>query len=144
MGFSFRSLGLDITLGSNDGSIFPLLFTFGWLGLVFYLGGFLMIFTKLLQLPDARSDIFIGACRMVVICVIAQSGFNSVFGDGIGLILWGFSAIGIAGHKYYLWQNQKCTELPENLNLFSLSSARSELSPNPHISKSKANKTYYF
>ena len=103
-GIGFSTSQFNIALGANDGSLFPLLFTFGWLGLVFYLGGFTMLFTKLLQLPDAHSDVFISACRMVVICVLVQSGLNSVFGGGLGMVIWGFSAIGLAGHKYYRFQ----------------------------------------
>ena len=104
IGFSIR--GFDTDLGVNDGSIFPLLFTFGWLGLLFYLGGFMLLLMKLLQLPDARMDVFIGACRMVVLCVLTQAGFNSVFGGSSGMIMWGFSALGLAGHKYYLSQRR--------------------------------------
>jgi len=104
LGFSFKKFG--VSLGANDGSLFPLIFTFGWLGLTFYLGGFLMILMKLLQIPDARSDIFIGACRMVVLCVLIQAGFNSVFVGDLGMVVWSFAAISLAGHKYYTAKGQ--------------------------------------
>ncbi|MGB3615472.1 MAG: hypothetical protein WBA10_16890 [Elainellaceae cyanobacterium] len=108
LGFSTKSVSGDI--GANDGSIFPLIFNFGWLGLGFYLGGFFIMLSKLMQIPDARSDIFIGACRMVVFCVLVQAGLNSVFDSSSGMIMWSFLAIGLAGHKYYLRQKQLLTE----------------------------------
>ena len=109
-GLGFSISKFSVSLGPNDGSLFPLIFTFGWLGLIAYLGGFMALLLKLLQIPDARSDIFIGACRMVVLCMLVQAGFNSVFGGTPGLILWGFSAVGLAGHKYYLYQKQLLSE----------------------------------
>ena len=108
-GFTFRELDLDISLAGNDGSLFPLLFTFGWFGLIFYMGGFLMLLAKFLQIPNARSDIFLSACRMTVICVLVQSPLNSVFIGPMGMVIWSFSAIGLAGHKYYLYQKQQST-----------------------------------
>ena len=104
IGFSLKNSGT--ALGANDGSLFPLLFTFGWLGLGFYLTGFSILFMKLLQIPDARADLFIGACRIVVLCIIFQSSLNSVFGGSFGLILWSFLGIGLAGHKYRLLKAQ--------------------------------------
>lgn len=104
IGSSISKFG--VALGANDGSLFPLIFTFGWLGLIFYSGGFLMLLQKLFQIPDARSDIFIGACRMAVLCVLVQAGFNSVFGGGSGTILWSGLALGLAGHKYYRHQRE--------------------------------------
>lgn len=104
IGFSIKKFG--VSLGENDGSFFPLIFTFGWMGLTFYLGGFLMLLIKLFQIPDARSDVFIGACRMVVLCLIVQAGFNSVFSGDVGAMMWGFLAVALAGHKYYAAQRQ--------------------------------------
>ena len=105
VGYSLARIGLAVD-GSDDSSIFPLLFTFGWLGLGFYLSGFIMLLIKTLEIPEARSDIFIGACRMVVICIFLQVLFNSVFVNTSGVIIWSFAALGIAGHKYYIYQGQ--------------------------------------
>ncbi|MEO0406179.1 MAG: O-antigen ligase domain-containing protein [Cyanobacteria bacterium P01_A01_bin.135] len=103
-GIGFSTTDISASIGANDGSIFPLIFNFGWFGLLGYLGGFLVMLLKLLSIPDARSDIFIGACRMVVLCVLVQAGLNSIFDSSSGMVMWGFMAMGLAGHKYYLAQ----------------------------------------
>ena len=105
-GLGFSTESISSSIGANDGSVFPLIFNFGWFGLAAYLGGFLLMLSKLLQIPDARSDIFIGACRMVVLCVLVQAGLNSVFDSSSGIVMWGFLSIGLAGHKYYLAQKR--------------------------------------
>lgn len=109
-GIGFSTRIFEISLGANDSSFFPLIFTFGWLGLIFYLMGFFMLFIKLMQIHDGQLDIHINAYRIVTFSILCQAGFNSVFSGTTGIIMWSFAALAISGHKYYSYNKQVDSE----------------------------------
>lgn len=96
-----------------DSGIIDLFFTLGWFGAVPYVGGMLMILYNLFQYSEFSFDPFMAAARAISIsCLLTMLGGSAMLGFG-GLVLWGFIAIAMAGHKYH--QHQR-TVLVDNLN----------------------------
>lgn len=91
-------------IGSNDSGLLSLFFSLGWLGSIPYLGGLLLIFMKLFQESQVKVDSFLSAARAVAIGTFLQITLNVVQVSAFGMILWGFSGIGMAAVKYYRHQ----------------------------------------
>lgn len=111
-----RGLGSSIgntSLGGGDSSILPLLFKFGWLGTIPYIGGILFIFLKVFQSKFLAYDPFGSAARAISLGIFSQIGFNLIFFNIFAFVLWGFLGMSLAASKYY----QACSE-----NLISLPS----------------------
>lgn len=89
---------------SYDSAILSLLLNLGWLGVVFYMGGILLIVSKLFQGAESRTDPFIGAARAIVMSCLIRLPVNGVIGGASGLLLWGFLALGLAAQKYNHYQ----------------------------------------
>lgn len=88
-------------IGGSDSGILPLLFSFGWIGTIPYVGGILLILLQLFQGKDGGGDSFSSAARAIALGTFAQVGLNNIFPDAFGLVLWGFLGIGLAAQKYY-------------------------------------------
>ena len=97
MGFVLK----DTSIGSNDSGILTLLLTLGWLGLLPYLGGLLLLIASLIQSREAMNDPFMSATRAIAIATFAQIGLNNVMLSSFGMVLWGFIGITIAARQYY-------------------------------------------
>ncbi len=92
-----------------DSGILDLLFTLGWFGAVFYLGGVLLLLYNLFQYSEYRFDPFMAAARAISIsCFMMLPGGNAMV-SFTGIVLWGFLGIAIAGHKYH--QHQRTAKL---------------------------------
>lgn len=119
IGFSWGQYGSEI--GGGDSAIFPLMFTFGWTGGAAYSIGFLMLFLVLLTSREASADVFMVACRAIVITMFAQIGLNAIFQETFGMLLWGFLGIGLAGQKHALFSKQnfikKLNLMPEKCDI---------------------------
>ncbi len=89
------------SLGGSDSGVFPLLFSFGWVGAIPYAGGILIILLQLFQGKDSGRDFFSTAARAIALGTFAQVWLNNIFSDAFGLVLWGFLGIGLAAQKYY-------------------------------------------
>lgn len=92
------------SIGSNDSGILSMLFTLGWFGTISYLSGILLLFFKLFQSPEGRSDTFVSAVRAIALGTAAQFGANVVTAGSLGLVLWGCLGMGLASYKYYFHQ----------------------------------------
>ena len=97
MGFVLK----DDSIGSNDSGILTLLLTLGWLGLLPYLGGLLLLIVSLIQSHEAMSDPFMSAARAIAIATFSQIGLNNVMLSSFGMVLWSFIGIAIAARQYY-------------------------------------------
>ncbi|MCY7320820.1 MAG: O-antigen ligase domain-containing protein [Phormidesmis sp. CAN_BIN36] len=97
MGFVLK----DASIGSNDSGILTLLLTLGWLGLLPYLGGLLLLIASLIQSHEAISDPFMSAARAIAIATFSQIGLNNVMLSSFGMVLWSFIGIAIAARQYY-------------------------------------------
>ncbi len=97
MGFVLK----DSSIGSNDSGILTLLLTLGWLGLLPYLGGLLLLIASLIQSRGAMNDSFMSAARAIAIATFSQIGLNNVMLSSFGMVLWGFIGITIAARQYY-------------------------------------------
>ena len=97
MGFVIK----NASIGSNDSGILTLLLTLGWLGLLPYLGGLLLLIVSLIQSHDAVSDSFMSAARAIAIATFSQIGLNNVMLSSFGMVLWSFIGIAIAARQYH-------------------------------------------
>lgn len=92
---------ISTSLGGTDTSIFPLLFQFGWFGAIPYVGGILLIIVKSFSAHQMRADAFGSAARAIALGIFAQIGFNQIFTNVFGFVLWGFLGISLAAVNYY-------------------------------------------
>ena len=97
MGFVLQ----DSSIGGNDSGVITLLLTLGWLGLLPYLGGLLLLIASLIQSREAMNDSFMSAARAIAIATFSQIGLNNVMLSSFGMVLWSFIGITIAARQYY-------------------------------------------
>ncbi|BAY17995.1 hypothetical protein NIES21_38380 [Anabaenopsis circularis NIES-21] len=88
-----------------DSGILDMFFTLGWFGAIFYLGGLILIFFSVANYTEARFDSFISTARAIGLSAAAQLVIGSGMLSIAGMILWGFLAMAMAGHKYHKSQN---------------------------------------
>ncbi|BAT54946.1 hypothetical protein NOS3756_39210 [Nostoc sp. NIES-3756] len=87
-----------------DSGILDIFFTLGWFGAIFYLLGILMVFTQAFQYLEYSFDSFMAASRAISLGMLSTLLGNSGMLGMSGMILWGFIAIAMAGHKYHVHQ----------------------------------------
>ena len=97
---------LDTTtssIGAYDNGLLLMVFSLGWFGSIPYLIGIGLLFIKLLQSPEGRSDTFFSAARAIALgSFVVQIGLNPATIESFGMIIWGFVGISMAGHNYSL------------------------------------------
>lgn len=96
-------------LGGNDSGILTLLFLLGWVGMIPYLSGLVLLLLKLAQPIESGMDAFVGASRAIVLGAFVQIGLNNVMLGVFGMVLWSFLGIVLAAQRYY-W-HQRCIRL---------------------------------
>jgi hypothetical protein len=84
-----------------DSGILDMFFTLGWIGAIPYLGGLILIVVSVINYTEGRFDSFLSAARAIGLSCCAQLIIYSGMLSMAGMILWGFLAIAMAGHKYY-------------------------------------------
>ena len=89
-----------------DSAILDLLFTFGWIGMVFYGGGLFLLILRLFKGNQGRSDLFTSTIRAIVLAMCLQLVFGNVLVRESGIIFWGFVGLGVASQKYYDHQTE--------------------------------------
>lgn len=88
-----------------DSGILDMFFTLGWFGAIFYMGGLILLIISVSKYGEGRFDSFISAARAIGISSATQLVIGSGMLSVAGMILWGFLAMAMAGHKYYQHQN---------------------------------------
>ena len=84
-----------------DSGILDMFFTLGWIGTIPYLSGLLLMLTSVSNYTEGRFDSFFSAARAIGISSCAQLIIYSGMLSIAGMIMWGFLAMAMAGHKYY-------------------------------------------
>jgi len=84
-----------------DSGILDMFFTLGWFGAIFYMGGLILLIISVSSYGEGRFDSFVSAARAIGISSSAQLVIGSGMLSVAGMILWGFLAMAMAGHKYY-------------------------------------------
>ncbi|MEM7757807.1 MAG: hypothetical protein AAF298_06755 [Cyanobacteria bacterium P01_A01_bin.40] len=97
---------VDRTIGSFDGTLMPMLLTFGWIGTIPYFSGLLLMLSKAYQIKESNCDSFMIASRAIVLSLLVQIGFSYLFFGAMGTFFWGFLGTSLAGQKYYLIQRK--------------------------------------
>lgn len=98
--FGFDENGQPVNIPIDSG-IIALMNTLGWFGSIPYLGGIALLFWDMFKPTTIRFDQFMNSCRaLCVTFVILMIIANSLVGFG-GIIFWGFSAMTVAGRRYY-------------------------------------------
>jgi hypothetical protein len=96
-----------------DSGILDMFFTLGWFGAIFYMGGLILLIVSVSSYGEGRFDSFISAARAIGISSASQLVIGSGMLSVAGMILWGFLAMAMAGHKYY--SNPQMLSKVENL-----------------------------
>jgi len=89
-----------------DSGILDMLFTLGWIGAIPYISGLVLMLITVGNYTEGRFDSFLSAARAIGISSCAQLIIYSGMLSIAGMIMWGFLAMAMAGHKYYS-RNQK-------------------------------------
>lgn len=95
-----------------DSGILDMFFTLGWFGAIPYMGALILMIFSVSNYPEARFDSFISAARAIAISSCSQLIIGSGMLSVAGMILWGFFAISMAGHKYYQHQDNSKFKMP--------------------------------
>jgi hypothetical protein len=84
-----------------DSGILDMLFTLGWIGAIPYISGLVLMLITVGNYTEGRFDSFLSAARAIGISSCAQLIIYSGMLSIAGMIMWGFLAMAMAGHKYY-------------------------------------------
>ncbi|MEI6441698.1 MAG: O-antigen ligase family protein [Nostocales cyanobacterium ELA583] len=84
-----------------DSGILDMFFTLGWIGAIPYISGLILMLVTVSNYTEGRFDSFLSAARAIGISSCAQLIIYSGMLSIAGMIMWGFLAMAMAGHKYY-------------------------------------------
>lgn len=104
---STLSEGLGKGLGGSkivDAGILDILSTLGWLGIIPYVSGIVLLLFNLFQYAEVRFDSFMNAARAIIISTLVTLPANNTLILLPGVVFWGFAGMGMAAHKYYCHQ----------------------------------------
>ncbi|MBW4647422.1 MAG: O-antigen ligase family protein [Kastovskya adunca ATA6-11-RM4] len=99
-----KFVGDGLGNGVGDSGFLSMFFQIGWFGVIFYMGGMILLVLRLFQGSEGSFDLFAAAARAIVVSCLVRLPVNGVIGGGSGVLLWGFIGIGIAANKYYKHQ----------------------------------------
>ena len=89
-----------------DSTILAMLFSLGWLGSIFYMGGWLLLTFDLFRGSESRTDTVASTARAVVVSSFFMLSFAMSMIEIPGIVLWGFLGIGLAAKKYSRHQSK--------------------------------------
>lgn len=101
---NFQGDGIGTAGKFSDNALLTILFSLGWFGTIFYMGGMLLLLFELFQASEMSFDSFACTARAIAFGVFVQLIFGSVMLEGPGVVLWGFLSTGIAARKYHQHQ----------------------------------------
>jgi uncharacterized membrane protein len=109
-GYGF-SVPIETDLAIGDGSVLPMLFSFGWIGTLPYIAGLLLLMLQLFRSKSLYSEPLISGAKAITLGLLAQIGFNHMLIEAIGIAFWAFLGLGLAAAKFHEAGNR------ENFNL---------------------------
>jgi hypothetical protein len=87
-----------------DAGTLDVLATLGWLGIIPFVSAIVLIFLKLFQYAEARSDPFMNSARAIVLSIFITLPATNTMVLLPGVMFWGFSGMAMAAHKYHHYQ----------------------------------------
>lgn len=87
-----------------DAGGLDVLATLGWLGIIPFISGIILIFLRLFQYSEARSDPFMNSTRAIVLSIFITLPATNTMVLLPGVMFWGFSGMAMAAHKYHQHQ----------------------------------------
>ena len=84
-----------------DSTILAMLFSLGWLGSIFYMGGWLLLTFDLFRGSESITDTVASTACSVVVSSFFMLSFAVSMIEIPGIVLWGFLGLGLAARKYY-------------------------------------------
>ena len=89
-----------------DSTILTMLFSVGWFGTIFYMGGWILLSLKLFRGSEIGADTVASTARAVVASAFFMLFFTpAIFAGILGVVMWGFLGMGMAAQKYYRHQS---------------------------------------
>lgn len=104
-------LGNGLGVPGVDSGIIDIFIALGWLGVIPYLGGLLLLLFKQIQSLERRFDPFLNSALAISIAVFTQLIFTNILIGVQGVVGWGFLGISLAGTKYYQHQRLSRTQI---------------------------------
>lgn len=112
-------VGKGIGSPGFDSGFINTLLSLGWLGTLFYMGGLFMLLFSLFQGDKQRLDPLINACRAIVFPLFVALLFGSFMVGIPGVLLWGFSGLGLAAIRYHKHQLADAWNRSTSVNRYS-------------------------
>jgi hypothetical protein len=90
----------ETDIGGNDSTILPMLNTFGWIGIIPYFSGIILLLYEYLKDIKGSSNTFSFVSFSISIGILGQIGLSYIFVESMGMMFWFFLGISIAGKRY--------------------------------------------
>lgn len=92
-------VGRGLGRGVQDSTILSTMFEIGWIGVLFYVGGMLLLLIQLFG-TSCKADSFAVTTRAIIVSALIRIPVNSVFEGVTGILLWASIGLGLAAIKY--------------------------------------------
>lgn len=86
--------------GVIDSGIIEVLYVFGWVGSLLYLGGVALALLAVRSAAATRADPFVAAAAAIAVGCFVQIVFFNPFGGTVGMLFWSFVGLALAGQRY--------------------------------------------
>lgn len=103
-------VGRGLGRGVKDSTILSTMFEIGWIGVLFYVGGLLLLLIKLFDPSKCKADSFAMTTRAIIVSALIRIPVNSVFEGVTGILLWASIGLGLAAIKYNQTINREYTQ----------------------------------
>lgn len=100
-----KGMGLDESFGGADNGLLTMMFSLGWLGVIPYVTGLVLLFWKLFNSPYIRQDAFASASLAIAVGTFEQIISNVATTGVLGTVLWSFIGMAMAAIQYYKAQD---------------------------------------
>jgi hypothetical protein len=98
-----------------DSSILVMFFSLGWIGVIFYLGGWFLLVFESFQSAESFIDVFASTARAIALSSLFMFILAQVVLGVTGVVIWGFLGMSVAANKYY-W-NQRIIRVRQSSGL---------------------------
>jgi hypothetical protein len=102
----YELVGRGIGNGVTDSGSLDILISLGLIGTLLFVGGILLLVAQMFRQPKTTSDSLFASSKSICMSVLAMLLSSNTLIAPSGLLFWGFSALSVAGYKYYAHQAQ--------------------------------------